>query len=65
MDLDMERVLYRALKKSCAYIREDPPGGMDSWVQFWLDLAIKEIREEEKLNDIRKITKRNDYCNEK
>jgi len=88
MDLDMERVLYRALKRCCQYMRKNPPGDLDNlleqdgminilagggqrdpegmeWVQYWLDLAIREIREEEKVNDIRNFTSRNDCCDEK
>lgn len=87
MNLNMERVLYKALKKCCQYMRENPPGDLDNllkqdgminilagggqrdpegteWVQYWLDLAIQEIREEEKINDARKVTSRDDCCDE-
>lgn len=84
MDLDMERVLYKALKKCCQYMRKNPPGDLDNlleqdgminilagggqrdpegmeWVRYWLDLAV---REEEKINDSREITSRDDCCDE-
>ena len=30
MDLDMERVLFRALKRCCQYMRKNPPGDLDN-----------------------------------